>query len=185
MALSNEAYEALQAISASATSRATPPSSTGTPSKMLAELVRPDCSHYMPRAGAVVMPVSTEEVQAIVPRGQQVQVRHQGLGNPAGITWASAMYDEGSTLRRRENGHVQLDMRRMNDIRDRTRRTAIAIVGPYVIHAQLHAEAIKRVGAATSSAQAPVFRGRLDVRLLRASGPALCGWAEMPRMCWA
>ena len=34
--------------------------------QMLAELVRPNCSHYMPRPAAVVMPGSTEEVQAVV-----------------------------------------------------------------------------------------------------------------------
>ena len=108
---------------------------------MLAELVRPDCSHYMPRAGAIVMPASTEEVQAIVRAANKYKfgIKPHGTG---WYHWASPMYDEGSRYGD-EKDTVQLDMRRMNDI-EIDEKNGIAIVGPYVIHAQLHAEAIKR-----------------------------------------
>ena len=134
MALSNEAYEALQAIVGEKNVTRDPAILDGYAVEMLAELVRPDCSHYMPRAAAVVMPVSTEEVQAIVKLGNKHQfgIKPHGTG---WYHWASPMYDDRDT--------VQLDMRRMNKI-EIDEKNGIAIVEPYVIHAQLHAEAIKR-----------------------------------------
>ncbi len=95
----------------------------------------------MPRAAAIVMPASTEEVQAIVKAANKYNfgVKPHGTG---WYHWASPMYDPG-TRYGDEKDTVQLDMRRMNDI-EIDEKNGIAIVGPYVIHAQLHAEAIKR-----------------------------------------
>ncbi len=95
----------------------------------------------MPRAAAIVMPASTEEVQAIVKAANKYNfgVKPHGTG---WYHWASPMYDEGSRYGD-EKDTVQLDMRRMNAI-EIDEKNGIAIVEPYVIHAQLHAEAIKR-----------------------------------------
>ena len=134
MALTTEAYEALQAIVGERNVTRDPAILDGYAVEMLAELVRPDCGHYMPRAAAVVMPVSTEEVQAIVRLGNKYKfgIKPHGTG---WYHWASPMYDDRDT--------IQLDMRRMNKI-EIDEKNGIAIVEPYVIHAQLHAEAIKR-----------------------------------------
>ena len=88
----------------------------------------------MPRPWAVVLPGSTEEVQAVVRLANKykIKVKPHGTG---WYHWAAPIYDDKDTL--------QLDMRRMNDI-EIDEKNGIAIVGPYVIHAQLHAEAIKR-----------------------------------------
>ena len=141
MALSNEAYEALQAIVGERNVTRDPAILDGYAVEMLVELVRPNCGHYMPRAGAIVMPGSTEEVQAIVKAANKYHfgVKPHGTG---WYHWASPMYDPG-TRYGDEKDTVQLDMRRMNDI-EIDEKNGIAIVGPYVIHAQLHAEAIKR-----------------------------------------
>ena len=66
MALSNEAYEALQDIVGEKNVSRDPAVLDGYAVQMLTELVRPNCSHYMPRAAAIVMPASTEEVQKVV-----------------------------------------------------------------------------------------------------------------------
>ena len=60
----------------------TPPCSTRYAFQWLAELVRPDQSHYMPRPAAVVLPGSTEEVQAIVRLANKygLKVKPHGTG---------------------------------------------------------------------------------------------------------
>lgn len=134
MALSQEAYTALEDIVGPVNVSRDPAVLDGYAVQMLAELVRPDCSHYMPRAVAVVMPASTEEVQKIVRLANThgFGVKPHGTG---WYHWASPMYDDRDT--------VQLDLRRMNKI-EIDEKNGIAVVEPYVIHAQLHAEAIKR-----------------------------------------
>ena len=68
----------------------------------LAEVVRPDQSHYMPRPAAVVLPGSTEEVQAIV----RLANRHHLKVKPHGTGWyhwSAPIKDTDATL--------QLDLR--------------------------------------------------------------------------
>ena len=134
MALSDEAYWALEDIVGKRNVSRDPAVLDGYAMQMLAELVRPNCSHYMPRAAAVVMPASTEEVQKVVRLANKYTfgIKPHGTG---WYHWASAMYEDRDT--------VQLDLRRMNKI-EIDEKNGIAIVEPYVIGAQLHAEAIKR-----------------------------------------
>ncbi len=96
MALSTEAYEALQAIVGERNVTRDPAILDGYAVQMLAELVRRDCSHYMPRAAAIVMPASTEEVQAIVKLANKhtFGVKPHGTG---WYHWASPMYDDRDT----------------------------------------------------------------------------------------
>ena len=103
MALSTEAYEALQAIVGERNVTRDPAILDGYALQMLVELVRPNASHYMPRAGAIVMPGSTEEVQAIVKAANKYNfgVKPHGTG---WYHWASPDVRPGQPLRRRE-GH--------------------------------------------------------------------------------
>jgi hypothetical protein len=100
----------------------------------LAELVRPDQSPYMPRPAAVVLPSSTEEVQAIVRLANRhgLKVKPQGTG---WYHWSAPLKEEEPTL--------QLDLRRMGRILEIDERNMYAVVEPYVIAAQLQAEVIK------------------------------------------
>src|SRR5450756_115719 len=101
----------------------------------LAELVRPENSPYMPRPAAVVLPSSTEEVQAVVRLANDhgLKVKATGTG---WYFFNAAIKDEDATL--------QLDLRRMNQILELDERNMFAVVEPYVIPAQLQAEALKR-----------------------------------------
>jgi hypothetical protein len=100
----------------------------------LAELIRAEHSHFMPRPGAVAMPASTEEVQAIV----RLANRHGLKVKPLGTGWYmfnAPVKDDART--------VQLDLRRMGRILEIDERNMYAVVEPYVIHAQLQAEVLK------------------------------------------
>jgi glycolate oxidase len=134
MAISDEAYAALEDIVGKRNVSRNPAVMDSYAFQWLAELVRPELSHFMPRPVAVVMPGSTEEVQAIVKLANKykIKVKPHSTG---WYHWAAPMYDDKDTM--------QLDMRRMNAI-EIDEKNGIAIVEPYVIHAQLHAEAIKR-----------------------------------------
>ena len=134
MAISDEAYAALEDIVGMKNVSRNPAVMDSYAFQWLAELVRPELSHFMPRPVAMVMPGSTEEVQAIVKLANKykIKVKPHSTG---WYHWAAPMYDDKDTM--------QLDMRRMNAI-EIDEKNGIAIVEPYVIHAQLHAEAIKR-----------------------------------------
>ena len=100
----------------------------------LAELVRPEHSHFMPRHAAVALPASTEEVQAIV----RLANKHGFKVKPHGTGWYlfnAAVKEDDPT--------VQLDMRRMNAIVEIDAQNMYAVVEPYVIHAQLQADVLK------------------------------------------
>ena len=134
MPISDEAYAALEDIVGKENVSRNPAVMDSYAFQWLAELVRPELSHFMPRPVAVVMPGSTEEVQAVVRLANKykIKVKPHSTG---WYHWAAPMYDDKDTM--------QLDMRRMNAI-EIDEKNGIAIVEPYVIHAQLHAEAIKR-----------------------------------------
>jgi glycolate oxidase len=90
-------------------------------------------SKFHHRAEAVVMPVSTEEVQAIVKACNRYKIKFHALSNgwtPQAFAW---------------EGTIQLDMRRMNRILELDPKNMFAVVEPYVICNQLQAEAM-RVG---------------------------------------
>jgi len=114
----------------------------------LAELVRPNRSHYMPRPWAVAMPGSTSEVQAVTKVCNKYGVKIKPIST-GWYHWSAPMKDHDPTL--------QLDLRRMNRILDIDEKNRFAIVEPYVICAQLQAEAMKRglniniIGAGSST----------------------------------
>ena len=135
MAISQEAYQGLEDIVGAENVSKDPAVLDSYAFQWLAELVRPNNSHYMPRPVAVVMPSSTEEVQAItrLANKYKIKIKPHATG---WYHWAAPMYDDIDCL--------QLDLRRMNKIVEFDEKSGVAIVEPYVIAAQLQAESIKR-----------------------------------------
>jgi glycolate oxidase len=135
MTLSDEAYEALESIVGAENVSCDPAVLDSYAFEVLAELVRPEYSKYMPRPVAVVMPGSTEEVQAVVLLANKYRLKIKPLST-GWYHWAAPLRDDEPTL--------QLDMRRMNKIVEIDEKNGIAVVEPYVIAGQLQAELIKR-----------------------------------------
>ncbi len=134
-ALAPEVYRALEDIVGAEHVADDPAVLDGYAFQYLAELVRPENSPYMPRPAAVVMPATTEEVQAVV----LLANRHGLKVKATGTGWYffnAPIKDEDPTL--------QLDLRRMNAILEIDEQNLFAVVEPYVIHAQLQAETLKR-----------------------------------------
>lgn len=97
-----------------------------------AEMNQPDYSQFFPRAEAVILPGSTEEVQAIVRTCNRYHLKFKahctGYG-PYGMPPIK--------------GVIALDMRRMNKIEQIDEQNKIAVVQPYVTAVQLQAEVMK------------------------------------------
>src|SRR5512139_3743873 len=129
--ISDEAYRALEDIVGAENVSRDAAILDGYAFQWLAELVRPDQSHYMPRPVAVVLPGSTEEVQAVVRLANKygLKVKPHGTG---WYHWSGPVKDEDATL--------QLDMRCMDRILEIDEQNLYAVVEPYVIAAQLQAE---------------------------------------------
>lgn len=88
---------------------------------------------FTPRPEAVVLPGSTEEVQAILKLCNRRGIKCKAFGTGYG-TWALA----GS------EGVIILDLRRMNRILEIDEKNMYIVVEPYVSFAQVQAEAMKR-----------------------------------------
>ncbi len=101
----------------------------------LAELVRPNRSHYMPRPWAVVLPATTEEVAAVTRLCNKYGIKVKPIST-GWYHWAAPMKDDEPT--------VQFDLRRMNRILEIDEKNMVAVVEPGVICAQLQAEVMKR-----------------------------------------
>jgi glycolate oxidase len=101
----------------------------------LAELVRPNRSHYMPRPWAVVMPATTEEVQAVTKVCNKYKIKIKPIST-GWYHWAAPLKDDEPT--------VQFDMRRMNRILEIDEKNMYAVVESGVIVAQLQAEVMRR-----------------------------------------
>jgi hypothetical protein len=101
----------------------------------LAELVRPNRSHYMPRPWAVVLPASTAEVQGVTKVCNRYGIKVKPIST-GWYHWAAPMKDNEPT--------VQFDMRRMNRILEIDEKNMYAVVEAGVICAQLQAEVMKR-----------------------------------------
>ncbi|MBU1670248.1 MAG: FAD-binding oxidoreductase [Actinobacteria bacterium] len=87
---------------------------------------------YLGRPCAVVMPASTEEVQAIVRLCNRESIPYKAVSTGWGAYGGSPA-----------PGILQLDLRRMNRILDIDTDNMIAVVEPYVVGATLQAEAFK------------------------------------------
>ena len=102
--------------------------------EMLADLVRPEQSHFMPRPCAVALPASTEEVQGLTKVCNQFKIKIKPLST-GWYHWAAPIQDVMPTL--------QLDLRRMDRILEIDEKNLYAVVEPYVVAAQLQAEVMK------------------------------------------
>ncbi len=103
--------------------------------EVMAELVRPNHSHYMPRPWAVVMPGCTEEVAAVTRLSNKYGIKVKPIST-GWYHWAAPLTDNQPT--------IQFDLRRMDKIIEIDEKNMYAIVEPYVICAQLQAEVMKR-----------------------------------------
>jgi hypothetical protein len=103
--------------------------------EVMAETVRPNHSHYMPRPWAVVMPATTEEVAAVTRLCNKYSIKVKPIST-GWYHWAAPLKDDDPT--------VQFDLRRMDKIIEIDEKNMYAIVEPYVICAQLQAEVMKR-----------------------------------------
>jgi glycolate oxidase len=97
----------------------------------MAELVT-DGSKFFDRSEAVLMPGSTEEVQAIVKTCNQYKLKFHVFSTGWG-PWAASPSE----------GQILLDLRRMDRILEIDEQNMFAVVEPYVVAGQLQAEAMK------------------------------------------
>lgn len=91
-----------------------------------------------PRGLAVIMPGSTEEVQGVVRLCNKYDIKFK-----ASSTFWSSMGNIS------DDNAIQLDMRRMNHILEIDKNNRYAVIEPYIIGAELQAEAM-RVGLNTT-----------------------------------
>ncbi len=87
---------------------------------------------FTPKGAAVLLPGSTEEVQAIV----RLCNRHRIRFKASSTFWSAQGYPS-------EDNTIQLDMRRMDRILDIDEKNMFAVIEPGVIGATLQAEAMK------------------------------------------
>jgi len=87
---------------------------------------------YTPRGAAVLLPGSTEEVQAIIKLCNQYKIKFKA----SSTFWSGQAYPS-------EEDTIQLDMRRMDRILEIDEKNMYAVVEPGVIAATLQAEAMK------------------------------------------
>jgi len=132
MALSKDIYHALKEIVGRENISKDPATLDAYAFQYLAELARPEQSRFMIRPEAVIMPGSTEEVQAIVKACNRYRIKVK----PYSTGW----YFFGAP---QSEGVVQLDLRRMDRILEIDEKNMIAVIEPYVICATLQAEAMK------------------------------------------
>ncbi|MFC1864342.1 FAD-binding oxidoreductase [Chloroflexota bacterium] len=132
MALSKETYKALESIVGSDNISQEPATLDAYAFQFGWELCTPDQSKFFLRPEAVMLPSSTEEVQAIVRACNRYRLKCKAFST-GWIPAAGPM----------STGVIQLDMRRMNRILEIDEKNQFAIIEPYVIAAQLQAEAMK------------------------------------------
>jgi glycolate oxidase len=132
MALTREAYQALKDIVGQGNISEEPAILDSYAFQYLAEIARPQQSKFMIRPEAALMPGSTEEVQAIVKTCNRYRIKIK----PYSTGW----YFFGAP---QSKGVIQLDLRRMDRILEIDDKNMFAVIEPYVICAQLQAEAMK------------------------------------------
>jgi glycolate oxidase len=88
---------------------------------------------FTPRFEAILLPVSTKEVQAIVKLCNKFNLQFKASSTGWGV------YNDAPGP-----GLVRLDLRRMNRTLDINEKNMYAVIEPYVIGAQLQAECMKR-----------------------------------------
>jgi glycolate oxidase len=135
MALTPDKYETLEAIVGSENISQEPALLDGYAYQILAELTKVSGgTRFMPyRPEAVLLPESTEEVQAVVKACNRLGIKFKAISTGWGP------YNAPSC-----EGVVLMDMVRMNHILEISEKNMYAVVEPYVSWAQLQAELWKR-----------------------------------------
>jgi glycolate oxidase len=95
-------------------------------------MINDDPSKWVKRPVAVVLPSSTEEVQAVIRACNEHDLKFKAFATGWGI-YGAPTYDNV----------VQIDLRRMNRILEIDEKNMYAVIEPYVSGAQLQAEAMK------------------------------------------
>jgi len=134
MALPSEVYEALENIVGPDNITEEPATLDSYAYQWMAELVPnvTDGGKFFDRAEAVLVPGSAEEVQAIVKACNTYKLRFHVFSTGWG-PWAASPAE----------GQILLDLRRMDKIIEIDEQNMFAVVEPYVVAAQLQAEAMK------------------------------------------
>ena len=107
---------------------------------------------FLPRSGAIVLPGSTEEVQALVKACNKYNVRYKAISNGWGFYSALGLDEDA----------VHVDMRRLNRIIEINEKSMYAVVEPYVTCALLQAETMKKgltvhmIGAGCNTSAMPI-----------------------------
>ena len=96
------------------------------------ELLTQDRSGFAARPGAVVLPGSTEEVQAIVKACNRYHIQFK----PFSTGWVTLALASGDNV-------ISLDLRRMDRILEIDTKNMFVVVEPYAIAAQVQAEVMK------------------------------------------
>jgi glycolate oxidase len=133
MALSTDAYRALEDIVGPKYISQDPAVMDSYAYQWLAETVRPNRSKFMTRPEAALLPGSTREVQAIVRICNKYKIKFKA--------YSTGWYFYGAPL---SEGVIQLDMRRMDHILEIDEKNMFAVIEPYVIAGVLQAEVMKR-----------------------------------------
>jgi len=100
--------------------------------QMNAELIG-DSTHFMPRAIAIVLPDTTQEVSAIMKHCHRHGIQCKPMGSGQG-PWNAP---------RKENNSVQVDLRRMDRLIKIDAKNMYAVVETYVTNNELQTEALK------------------------------------------
>jgi len=132
MALTRETYRALEDVVGTENISEDDAVLDGYAFQYRAESV-PGGGKFLERTGAVLLPGSTEEVQAIVRACNRYKLKFRA--HSTGWGYFSSATGEDT---------IQLDMRRMNRILEIDEKNMLAVVEPYISHGQLHVEAIKK-----------------------------------------
>ncbi len=132
MALSRDAYKALEDIVGPENISEDPIVLDAYAFQLTTELSMPNGSKFLPRPGAAVLPGSAEEVQAIVKACNKYRIKYKAYST-GWVEVASPCVE----------GAIQLDLRRMDRILEIDVKNRVAVVEPYVIAATLQAEAMK------------------------------------------
>jgi glycolate oxidase len=134
MALLREVYEALEEIVGPDNITEEPATLDSYAYQWMAELVTDvtDGGKFFDRAEAVLMPGSTEDVQAIVKACNRHKLKFHVFSTGWG-PWAASPSE----------GQILLDLRRMDRILEIDEQNMFAVVEPYVVAGQLQAEAMK------------------------------------------
>jgi glycolate oxidase len=133
MKLSTEAYRALEDIVGTDNISEDPAILDSYAYQMGNEVTVTPGSRFMARPVAVMMPGSTEEVQSIIKTCNRYRLKYKAYSTGWGF-WGGCQTE----------GIIKLDLRRMGRILEIDEENLFAVVEPYVVAAQLQAEAMKR-----------------------------------------